>query len=158
MAKREEVFYIEERQRTKRSVREVFEFFDRPENVARVTPGSLAVSLQSHPKDLRQGQIFAYRLQRWPVDVEWDVVVSEYDPPDSFANVKARGFFPKWDHRFTIVDAGDGGAEIRTSLTYEVPSGLLNSLSNTYVIREAMSELVREQTRAVAGALNREDN
>ena len=146
---------IEESARTKRAPSEVFAFFDRPSNIKQVTPIALAVSLESHPDDLRLGTIFAYRLKRWPVDVTWDAVVSEYSRPGGFTNVKARGFFPKWAHKYAIVPAADG-TELRVSLEYEVPRGLYNSLTNNYVIRDAMAELVREQTRAIVDALDAE--
>lgn len=159
MAKsRQPVTRIEHRVRTRRSPRDVFAFFDRPSNVKRVTPKAIAVSLESHPNDLRLGTIFAYRLKRWPVELEWDVVVSEYSPPEGFTNVKARGFFPKWAHRHSIVPADDGATELSVSLEYEVPPGLYNSLSNNYVIRDAMTELVQEQTRAIANALDDDDD
>lgn len=145
---------IEERVRTSRSPRDVFAFLDRPSNVKRVTPTRMAVSLESHPDDLRLGTVFAYRLKRWPLDLVWDVVVSEYSPPNGFTNVKARGFFPKWAHQHSII-AADGGTELKVSLEYEVPPGIYNTLTNSYVIRDAMTELVREQTRAIADALER---
>jgi ligand-binding SRPBCC domain-containing protein len=148
---------IEERVRTSRSRREVFAFLDRPSNIKRVTPTTMAVSLESHPDDLRLGTIFAYRLKRWPLELVWDVVVSEYVPPKGFTNVKARGFFPKWAHKHEIVAEDDGGTVLRVSLEYEVPPGLYNSLSNSYVIRDAMAELVREQTRAIGEALENDD-
>lgn len=144
---------IEQRGRTIRAPGEVFAFLDRPSNIKEVTPKAIAVSLESHPRDLRLGTIFAYRLRRWPVDVAWDVVVSEYEPPTGFTNVKARGFFPKWAHHHAIVPT-EHGSELRVSLEYEVPPGIYNSLSNNYVIRDAMSELVREQTRAIVRALD----
>ena len=58
---------IEERVHIDRSPLNVFAFFDRPRNVQRVTPKTIAVSLESHPEDLRLGTIFAYSLKRWPV-------------------------------------------------------------------------------------------
>ena len=146
---------IEERVHIDRSPLDVFAFFDRPRNVQRVTPKTIAVSLESHPEDLRLGTIFAYRLKRWPVDFAWDVVVSEYEPPLSFTNVKARGFFPRWAHRHSILPDGSG-TELVVSLEYEVPSGLYNAVTNNYVIESAMKELVQEQSRAIAQTLEQQ--
>ena len=146
---------IEERFHIDRSPLDVFAFFDRPRNVQRVTPKTIAVSLESHPEDLRLGTIFAYRLKRWPVDFAWDVVVSEYEPPLSFTNVKARGFFPRWAHRHSILPDGSG-TELVVSLEYEVPSGLYNAVTNNYVIESAMKELVQEQSRAIAQTLEQQ--
>ncbi len=146
---------IEERVHIDRSPLDVFAFLDRPRNVQRVTPKTIAVSLGSHPEDLRLGTIFAYRLKRWPVDFAWDVVVSEYEPPLSFTNVKARGFFPRWAHRHSILPDGSG-TELVVSLEYEVPSGLYNAVTNNYVIESAMKELVQEQSRAIAQTLEQQ--
>lgn len=146
---------IEERVHIDRSPLDVFAFLDRPRNVQRVTPKTIAVSLESHPEDLRLGTIFAYRLKRWPVDFAWDVVVSEYEPPLSFTNVKARGFFPRWAHRHSILPDGSG-TELVVSLEYEVPSGLYNAVTNNYVIESAMKELVQEQSRAIAQTLEQQ--
>ena len=62
--------------------------------------------------------------------------------------------FPKWAHQHAII-AADDGAELNVSLEYEVPPGIYNTLTNSYVIRDAMTELVRKQTRAIADALER---
>jgi len=68
--------------------------------------------------------------------------------------VKARGFFPKWTHRYAII-AADDGTELEVSIEYAVPPGIYNALTDSYVIRDAMTELVREQTRAIADALEK---
>ncbi len=137
---------------TKRSLEEVFAFFDRPANVQRVTPEAVAIKTEHHPPDLRPGAIFAYRLERWPVDLEWDVVVSEYRPPQGFTNVQSNGYFYMWNHSYRFLPAEDA-TEIRVSLDYEMPPGLYARFSNSYVIRGAMEELVSEQVRAVGRAL-----
>ena len=154
-ARNKRLTVIEERVHIDRSPLDVFAFFDRPRNVQRVTPKTIAVSLESHPEDLRLGTIFAYSLKRWPVDFAWDVVVSEYEPPLSFTNVKARGFFPRWAHRHAILPDGSG-TELVVSLEYEVPSGLYNAVTNNYVIESAMKELVQEQCRAIAQTLEQQ--
>ena len=82
------------------------------------------------------------------------VAVSEYSPPNGFTNVKARDFFPNWTHRYAII-AADDGTELEVSIEYEVPPGIYNALTDSYVIRDAMTELVREQTRAIADALEK---
>ena len=144
---------IEERARVRRTPREVFAFFDRPCNLKRATPTQLAVSLETHPEDLRPGTIFAYRLKRWPLDVVWDTVVSEYRAPAGFTHVKARGYFPQWAQLYLIAPDKDG-AELHVRLDYEVPPGLTSSITNSYVIRDAMKEWVSEQTKGIVRALH----
>jgi len=146
------VTVVERRELVRRPIQDVFAFLDRPSNLKRVFPGSLAVSLERHPDDLRPGTLFRYRLRRWPLDFEWDVVVSEYRPPARFTNVKARGYFPRWAMEHEIL-AREQGSELRMCLSYEVPTGLYSALTHSYVIREAMEELVEAQIRAIRDAL-----
>lgn len=156
MSKRKPVVnVVERREIIRRPVDEVFAFFDRPSNLKRVFPQRLAVSLEGHPADLRPGTLFKYRLRRWPLDFEWDVVVSDYRPPGRFTSVKARGYFPRWAMEHEIV-AFERDSELRMCLSYEVPSGLYAALTHTYVIRDAMEELVEAQIRAIREALETE--
>jgi ligand-binding SRPBCC domain-containing protein len=149
-----DVTVIERRELIRRPPSDVFAFFDVPANLRLVLPETLAVSLEGHPSDLRPGTLFRYRLQRWPVEVEWAVVVSDYRPPTGFTNVKATGYFPKWVLEHEIVPRGED-SELRMCLSYEVPTGLYASWTNSYVIRDAMKELVSVQIRAVRDALER---
>ena len=146
------VTVVERRELIRRPIADVFAFFDRPSNLKRVFPPSLAVSLERHPADLRPGTLFRYRLRRWPLDFEWDVVVSDYRPPARFTNVKAKGYFPRWAMEHEIL-AREQDSELRLCLSYEVPAGLYAALTHSYVIRDAMEELVEAQIRAIRDAL-----
>jgi ligand-binding SRPBCC domain-containing protein len=147
-----EVTVVERRESIARPATDVFAFFDRPENLKKTFPSGIAVSLEEHPADLRPGTLFRYRLNRWPLDVSWSVVVSEYRPPAGFTNVKARGYFPRWvlEHELSPKDSG---SELVMRLSYEVPPGLYAALTHSYVVRNAMEELVTAQIRAVRDAL-----
>jgi ligand-binding SRPBCC domain-containing protein len=147
---------IERRELIRRPIAEVFAFLDRPTNLKRVFPSSLAVTLERHPVDLRPGTLFGYRLRRWPLDFEWDVVVSDYRPPERFTNVKARGYFPRWAMEHEIL-AREQDSELRMCLSYEVPAGLYSAFTHSYVIRDAMRELVEAQIRAIRDALEKEE-
>jgi len=150
---RSAVTVVERREIIHRPATEVFSFFDRPANLKRVFPSSLAVSLLREPPDLRPGTIFRYRLNRWPLDFEWEAVVSDYRPPTLFTEVKARGYFPRWAMEHEIL-ALEPGSELRMRLSYEVPAGLYAALTHHYVVREAMEELVDAQIRAIRSALD----
>jgi hypothetical protein len=148
---------IERRELTGRPASKVFRLLDSPANVKRATPSSIAVSLERHPVDLRPGSIFGYRLQRWPVDLSWETVVSEYRPLEGFTEVKATGYFPKWTLSHEIISSGAARdeAELSLRLEYEVPSGICANLTNSYIIREAMEELVDTQLRCILRELAR---
>lgn len=145
---------IERKHLTRRPPKEVFAFFDRPINLKRVLPGSIAVTLGDMPEELRPGRRFRYRLERWPLDLKWETVVSEYRPPQGFTGVKAVGYFASFSLAHEIAPTRDG-TELRLRLAYEVPPGIYAKLSDAYVIRDAMEEFVSELTRSVGEALDR---
>jgi ligand-binding SRPBCC domain-containing protein len=147
------VTVIERRELLRHPVADVFAFLDRPSNLKRALPTTLAVSLEKHPADLRPGSLFHYRLKRWPLDLSWAVVVSEYHPPAGFTHVKALGYFPRWALRHELVPR-EAGSELVMRLSYEVPDGLYAAMANAYLIREAMEELVQAQIAAVRDALD----
>jgi ligand-binding SRPBCC domain-containing protein len=147
------VTVIERREILPHPIQNVFAFLDRPSNLKRALPPTLAVSLEKHPGDLRPGSLFHYRLKRWPLDLRWAVVVSEYHPPERFTHVKALGYFPHWALRHELIPR-DAGSELVMRLSYEVPNGLYAAMANAYLIREAMEELVSAQIAAVRDALN----
>ena len=155
--RRSSITVVERREKTGCPASEVFRFFDSPANLERATPRSIAVSLERHPDDLRPGSIFRYRLQRWPVDLSWEAVVSEYRPPKGFTNVKSTGYFPKWTLSHEIISnvPARDEADLRMRLEYEVPSGIYANLTNNYVIREAMEELVDTQLRCILREVTR---
>jgi ligand-binding SRPBCC domain-containing protein len=146
---------VERKALVRRTTSEVFRFFDQPSNLKRVFPSGLAVSLERHPDDLRPGTLFGYRLKRWPLDFHWEAVVSDYRPPGRFTSVKSRGYFPRWvlEHEILAQGADSSHSELCMRLSYEVPSGIYSAFTYSYVIREAMEELIEAQIRAIREAL-----
>lgn len=141
---------------TRRPVDEVFAFFDRPDNLKQAVPSEIAVSMLRHPADLRPGSVFGYRLRRWPVDVSWEIVVSEYKPPRGFTGIKSRGYFPRWALQHEFAAAGDQ-TELTLLLDYEVPPGFRGAFENAVVIRKAMEEMLSRYTEAFREALDRRE-
>jgi len=52
--------------------------------------------------------------------------------------------------------AREQDSELRMCLSYEVPSGIYAALTHTYVIKDAMEELVEAQIQAIRNALERQ--
>jgi hypothetical protein len=59
------------------------------------------------------------------------------------------------EHEILAQGADPGHTELCMRLSYEVPSGLYSAFTYSYVIREAMEELIEAQLRAICEALGR---
>ncbi len=145
---------IEHSTKIARPIGEVFGFYDAPENLRLVTPSTLGVELERLPKDLRPGAIFGYRLRGWPLELRWEALVSEYQPPERFVNVQSRGQFLQWSHERQFAPEGTS-TRVRELLKYRMPHGLVSSVAHRLYVREKLEELVHAGLENVRAALER---
>lgn len=126
-----------------RPVREVFEFYENPDNVRRMTEGVSGVEVERLPADFRPGSVFVYRLRGWPIELRWETLLSEYQPPDRLVDVQANGQFLEWSHerQFVALDR-EGNTRVRERLTYRMPKGLVNALAHRIYVRQKLEEFV----------------
>ncbi len=138
------VVLIERSTEIARPIREVFEFYETPDNFRRVTDGAAGIELERLPSDLRPGSVFAYRLRGWPLDLRWEALISEYQPPERFVNVQANGVFLEWrhEHHFTQLNQERAATRVRELLTYRMPKGFINSLAHRLYVRDKLEGFV----------------
>lgn len=143
--------YIERSTMIARPIGEVFAFYDTPGNLRLVTPSKSGIEIERLPKDLRPGALFGYRLRGWPLELRWEALVSEYQPPARFVNVQSRGRFRQWSHEHHFEPEGTS-TRVREQLKYQMPPGLVSSVAHKLYVREKLEELIRgglEKVRAI---------
>ena len=143
---KEEIVFIERSIEIARPIQEVFEFYETPNNFRRLTDGAAGVELERLPSDFRPGSVFAYRLRGWPVELRWEALLSEYQPPKRLVNVQANGLFLEWQHElhFARLDRQGTRTRIRGLLKYRMPKGLIHSLAHRLYVRKKLEEFVSE--------------
>jgi ligand-binding SRPBCC domain-containing protein len=144
--RKERVVLIERSTVIARPIREVFAFYETPDNFRRVTDGVAGMELERLPTDFRPGSVFAYRLRGWPVELRWEALLSEYQPPERLVNVQARGQFLEWslEHHFAPLDRVGNTTRVRELLAYRMPKGLLNSVAHRLYVRQKLEAFVTE--------------
>src|SRR4051812_37353542 len=74
------------------SIQDVFAFFQKPENLAKLTPPSLRFSIQNaQPVEMKNGTRIDYRIRLFGLPVGWTSLICEYDPPNRFVDEQVRG-------------------------------------------------------------------
>lgn len=135
------VLMLEREQRVERPLGEVFSFFERPENLADITPPELGlVILSPTPITMREGALIDYSVKVMGVRLHWTTLISEYDPPHKFVDVQLRGPYSFWHHTHEFL-AVDGGTAIRDCVRYVLPLGWPGQLVHRFVVQPQLHRI-----------------
>jgi uncharacterized protein YbjT (DUF2867 family)/ligand-binding SRPBCC domain-containing protein len=141
-------------QTVERPLDEVFDFFARPENLARITPPGLGFERISEDTRMREGLEIDYRIR--PIlgmPLRWRTRIDRFEPPTGFSDVQLRGPYRRWEHQHTFT-ATETGTRIDDEVTYELPMGPLGDVAHRLAIRSQLSELFRHRARTIASAFD----
>ena len=132
---------------------EVFAFFARPENLARITPPDMAFRMLSTDRSMKVGLGLRYALRPLlGIPARWVSRITAFDAPVAFVDVQEKGPYRSWEHTHTFADeTSDGrvGTRITDSIVYELPFGPLGDLVNALVVRPRLEAIFAYRRRAV---------
>ncbi len=147
------VHHLSSEQTVARRRSEVFAFFSRPENLARITPVDMRFEMVSRDRAMRPGLRLAYRLRPLlGIPAAWVSRITRYDPPESFVDAQERGPYARWEHTHTFRDERVGavmGTRITDAVAYELPFGPLGDLVNTLIVRRRLAAIFAYRRRAI---------
>ncbi len=144
------VHHLHASQLVARPTEEVFAFFSRPENLARITPRGMGFDRLSDDMDMRAGLEIDYRIRPLlGIPMRWRTRIDRYEPPFAFSDVQLRGPYKRWEHRHTFRSVPDGTL-IEDDVTYELPLGPLGELAHQLVVRGQLLEIFRHRARTIA--------
>lgn len=119
-----------------RPLSEVFPFFQRPENLERLTPPDLGFEILSpRPIEMRAGARIDYAVRPFGVPARWQTLIESYDPPRRFTDVQTRGPYALWHHTHLFAEE-DGGTRMTDVVRYRLPLGPIGDLAAPLVRRE----------------------
>ena len=132
-----------------RPIDEVFAFFSRPENLARLTPAGFGFERLTDDLDMRAGLEIDYRIRPlFGIPMRWRSRIGTYDPPRSFSDVQLAGPYRRWEHRHTFTEV-EGGTRIDDEVEYELPLGPLGALAHRAAVRGQLLEIFRHRGRTI---------
>lgn len=120
---------------------EVFAFFERPENLAEITPPGMRFRIRSEsPVEMRRGAVIDYTISLLGLRLKWRSRISTYEPPHMFVDVQERGPYALWEHTHTFEEV-EGGTLVRDVVRYEMPFGPLGRLAHTLWVRRQLERI-----------------
>jgi len=147
-------YVLEKTQRVPAPLDEVFDFFARPDNLARITPGWLDFRIVApEQRDMRQGLEIEYRVRPLLVPQKWVSRITAYDPPHRFVDEQVHGPYRRWRHlhEFEPVATGNGAVtEIRDRVDYALPFGPLGRVAHALLVRRQLESIFEHRRRVIA--------
>lgn len=136
----------------------VFPFFERPENLALLTPPSLDFHmLTPAPVTIEQGRIIDYTIRVLGVRLRWRSLISTYRPPHCFVDEQVLGPYSFWHHTHRFVAEGTG-TRLIDQVRYALPAFLPRPLAagvHRWHVQSALREIFdyrRERIQRLFGS------
>ncbi len=106
-----------------------WEFFSRPENLARITPPDLGFAVTALlPQRMYAGMIVSYRVTPFGgLSVPWVTEITHVREPEFFVDEQRSGPYRFWHHQHHF-QAVAGGTEMTDLVHYQLPFGALGDL------------------------------
>lgn len=140
---------LESRQFVPRPLEDTFEFFSRPENLAKVTPARLDFRiLTPSPIPMRVGTLIDYRIRILGIGLRWRTLITGYDPPHSFVDEQLRGPYDFWHHTHTF-RAVEGGTEVGDRVVWAVGMGPIGAIANALYVRRSVEKIFEYRKIAI---------
>lgn len=148
------VHVLKRRQHLPYPIEEVFPFFEKPENLSRLTPDSLHFKiLTPSPVPMKTGSVIDYVITISGVEMHWTTLIADYDPPYRFVDVQLRGPYAFWHHTHLFEAASDGGVWMTDEVRYALPMGWIGDLAHALWVKGQLKRIFDFRAHVVAGFL-----
>ena len=125
-----------------RPQKEVFEFFANPDNLLKVTPDTIPVSiLNTEPIVMSEGTTVDLKMKLFGfLPVKWQTRIDVWSPPNEFVDTQPKGPYRYWKHTHSFIPK-DGGTLIVDHVEYAVPGFFLEPLIHELAVKRNLIHL-----------------
>lgn len=128
-------------------VEEAFEFFDRPENLAKITPPRLGFTIHSSPSVvMAPGARIQYTIRWLGLPLRWTTLITAYEPPVRFIDEQEKGPYRYWQHTHAFRSV-TGGTEMTDEVLYSLPLGWIGRIAHALVVRRQINKIFDYRAR-----------
>ncbi len=144
------VYELHREQVVPETLEQTFDFFSRPENLARITPASVGfVTLTPSPIPMHVGSIIDYTIKVAGIRVHWRTMIAAYEPPHRFVDIQLKGPYAFWHHTHEF-SAVDEGTRIVDRVVYAMPFGILGRIAHPFMVTPQLEKIFNYRTQIIA--------
>lgn len=149
-------YILKKEQLVRRPLKEVFAFFENPENIGAVTPPSLGlVLLTPAPIFMKVGILVDYSVRILVFRLRWTSLITLYDPPLLFVDEQLRGPFSYWRHIHSFRETPEG-TMISDEVRYLIPFGFLGRWAHSVFVGRRLEAIFSHRARTIAKIFGQE--
>jgi ligand-binding SRPBCC domain-containing protein len=138
---------LEHRVIIKAPIEQVFHFHDDTQNLLRITPPNVKVTIESigspglgFEARLTVTQFVIFRMR-------WHVRITRYEPPHSITDIQIRGPFKIWAQHRAFKEV-EGGTELTDVVEYRLPFGILGRLADVLLVKREIAKMFTYRQQA----------
>ena len=129
------VYLLTRRQLIPKPLPELFAFFERPENLAHLTPEELGFQvLTPTPLLMRDGAIIDYVIKVGGMHLHWRTMITEYVRGQKFIDEQLVGPYLFWHHTHQFMETDEGTIMV-DHIRYAMRFGILGRLAHALFVR-----------------------
>jgi len=130
-----------------RPVEQVFDFFKRPENLDAVTPKNLGFKiLTPSPIIMQKGAVIDYTIQIYGIPMQWQTLITDYNPPCSFTDTQVKGPYKTWIHTHRFSAQGDGTLMV-DEVEYSIAYGLIGEMARILFVKREIEKIFNHRRK-----------
>ena len=141
----------------KKSIDDVFSFFQEPENLSKITPSNLDFNIITpSPIVMKVGTLIDYTIKVIGIKIHWRTLISSFNPPHDFVDEQLRGPYKYWYHKHEFVSCGEETI-IRDNVTYALPFGVIGRLAHKVFVFRQLRKIFDYRARIIQSIFENND-
>ncbi len=136
-------------QKLNMKLEELFEFFQKPENLERVSPSWVNFNIKSKlPLVMKEGAEFEYTIKLLGIPMNWKTRIIEYSPPEIFIDEQVKGPYKKWIHTHKFKQA-NGFVLMEDNVDYDLYGGVLKGIIHQLFVKKSVEKIFEYRREAI---------
>jgi ligand-binding SRPBCC domain-containing protein len=149
-----EGYQLQQSQTFDRDVESMFDFFEDPENLERITPPRLQFSVKGYdPKPVQEGTIIEYNLKLHGIPIRWTSEIVDYEPNHHFTDRMLQGPYRKWEHIHTF-ERIQGQTVVGDQVHYEIPYGWFGEIAHRLFVKSDLEHIFEYRAETLSEIFN----
>jgi len=117
------------------SIDQAFAYHERPGCLNRLIPPWESVRVEHSDNSLRVNSRVVLKTSLAGIPLRWRARHTEYQPPESFADIQESGPFAFWHHRHRFIPTGHYTSRLTDDVQYQLPFGTFGGLFGRSLVR-----------------------
>lgn len=139
------------------TLKEAWDFFSDPANLAGITPENLGFSIISlhHGKKMYAGQIIEYTIKPFlGIPVYWMTEITHVSDQKYFIDEQRFGPYTLWHHQHHFRQTGNG-VEMTDIVHYKIPYWFFGDIANSLFVKKELTKIFDYRYKTVATLFHR---